>query len=54
MKIVNREIVSALIISRDRRLLMGMKIPNGGGVYSYCWHIPGGGVDKTMNRSRLR
>ena len=46
MKTVNRDIVSALIISKDGRLLMGMKDPSGGGVYADCWHIPGGGIEE--------
>lgn len=46
MKILHRPIVSALIFSKDHKLLMGMKDPNSGGVYADCWHIPGGGVDE--------
>lgn len=46
MKTIYRDIVSALIFSKDRKLLMGMKDPKKGGVYSDCWHIPGGGVDR--------
>jgi 8-oxo-dGTP pyrophosphatase MutT (NUDIX family) len=46
MRTVHREIVSALIFSKDGRLLMGMKDPADGGVYADCWHIPGGGVDE--------
>ena len=45
MKIINREIVSAIIISKDGKIFQGMKDPNSGGVYLDCWHIPGGGVD---------
>lgn len=45
MRQVHRDIVSALIFSKDGKLLMGMKEANGGGVYSDCWHIPGGGID---------
>lgn len=45
MRTIHRTIVSALIISKDGKLLMGMKDPQKGGVYSDCWHIPGGGVD---------
>lgn len=43
---ITREIVSGLIFSADGKLLMGKKDPNKGGVYSDCWHIPGGGVDE--------
>ncbi len=46
MKTINREIVSALIFSKDGKLFQGTKDPNGGGVYLDCWHIPGGGVDE--------
>ena len=46
MKTIDREIVSALIFSKDGKLLMGMKDPESGGVYVDCWHIPGGGVDE--------
>lgn len=45
MKIIEREIVSGLIFSKDGKLLMGMKDPAHGGVYPDCWHIPGGGVE---------
>jgi 8-oxo-dGTP pyrophosphatase MutT (NUDIX family) len=46
MRAINRDIVSALIFSKDGKLLMGMKDPKSGGVYADCWHIPGGGVDE--------
>lgn len=46
MRTINRDIVSALIFSKDGKLLMGMKDPKNGGVYADCWHIPGGGVDE--------
>ncbi len=46
MRTIHRTIVSALIFSKDGKLLMGMKDTEGGGVYSDCWHIPGGGVDE--------
>lgn len=46
MKTIHRTIASALIISKDRKLLMGMKDPAKGGVYVDCWHIPGGGIDE--------
>lgn len=45
MRVINREIVAALIFSQDGKLFQGMKDPDGGGVYADCWHIPGGGVD---------
>ncbi|MDD2225108.1 MAG: NUDIX hydrolase [Candidatus Shapirobacteria bacterium] len=43
---IKRIIVSALIFSKENKLFMGQKDPTGGGVYSDCWHIPGGGVDE--------
>ena len=46
MREIRRIIVSALIFSRDGKLLMGRKDPLKGGVYPDCWHIPGGGVDE--------
>ncbi len=50
MRKIHRDIVSALIISKDEKLFMGKKDPNGGGVYSDCWHIPGGGVDEEKDK----
>ena len=46
MREIERTIVSALIFSKDDKLLMGKKDPSKGGVYPDCWHIPGGGVDE--------
>ncbi|HEU4966622.1 MAG TPA: NUDIX hydrolase [Candidatus Saccharimonadales bacterium] len=46
MRTIHRTVVSALIFSKDAKLLMGMKDPSAGGVYADCWHIPGGGVDE--------
>lgn len=53
---IKRVIVAALIFSKDNKLLMGKKDPQGGGVYSDCWHIPGGGVDEgeTLERALIR
>ncbi len=45
MRTIDREIVSALIFSKDDQLLMGKKDPKAGGVYTDCWHLPGGGVE---------
>ncbi|MDD5253773.1 MAG: NUDIX hydrolase [Candidatus Nanoarchaeia archaeon] len=44
MRHIHRTIVSALIFSKDDKLLMGRKDPTKGGVYPDCWHLPGGGV----------
>jgi len=46
MREIQRTIVSALIFSKDGKLLMGKKNPAKGGVYPDCWHIPGGGVEE--------
>jgi len=46
MREIERIIVSAIIFSKDGKILMGQKDPNKGGVYFDCWHIPGGGVDE--------
>ncbi len=46
MREIKRIIASALIFSQDGKLLMGKKDPAKGGVYSDCWHIPGGGIDE--------
>jgi len=46
MRTIKREIVSALLISKDEKIFMGKKHPKKGGVYVDCWHIPGGGIDE--------
>ncbi|MEI8090766.1 MAG: hypothetical protein WCG98_00445 [bacterium] len=46
MREIHRTIVSAVIFSKDGKLLMGKKDPNAGGVYSQYRHFPGGGVDE--------
>jgi 8-oxo-dGTP pyrophosphatase MutT (NUDIX family) len=46
MREIQRTIASALIFSKDGKLLMGKKDSAKGGVYSDCWHIPGGGLDE--------
>jgi 8-oxo-dGTP pyrophosphatase MutT (NUDIX family) len=50
---IEREIVSALIFSRDGKLLMGKKDPSKGGVYANAWHIPGGGSDNDLLEEAL-
>lgn len=56
MREIHRTIVSALIFSKDNKLLMGRKDPHGGGVYPDAWHIPGGGVDEgeTLQQALIR
>ncbi len=53
---IERDIVSALIVSSDGLILMGRKDPSKGGVYADAWHIPGGGVDEgeTKNTTLIR
>ena len=46
MREIQRKIASAIIFSKDHKILMGEKDPAKGGVYSDCWHIPGGGIDE--------
>jgi 8-oxo-dGTP pyrophosphatase MutT (NUDIX family) len=46
MRTIHRNVVSALIISKDNKILLGIKDPKIGGVYSGCWHFPGGGIDE--------
>lgn len=45
MRTIQREIVSALIFSKEGKLLQGLQDPHGGGVYPGCWGIIGGGVE---------
>ncbi len=45
MKTIARQIVAALILSHDHKLLMVKKNPVHGGVYLSTWHIPGGGAE---------
>ena len=49
MREIQRTIVSALIWSKDGKILMGRKDPAKGGVYPDAWHLPGGGVDDGEN-----
>ena len=46
---INREIVSAVIKSKDNKILMGLKSEKTGQVYSGCWAIPGGGIEEGEN-----
>jgi len=56
MREIQRKIASAIIVSKDHKILMGKKDPSKGGVYSDCWHIPGGGIDEgeTMEQAVIR
>ncbi len=44
MRNIFRNIVGAVIISKDKKILFGKKDIKAGGVYSDCWHFPGGGI----------
>ena len=46
MREITREIVSAVILSLDNKILLGKQDPDKGGVFLNCWHIPGGGVEE--------
>ncbi len=46
MRRIKREIVGALIFSRDGKLFQGKKDPAKGGVYPGAWHLPGGGIEE--------
>lgn len=56
MREIQRTIVSAIILSRDRKILMGRKDPTKGGVWPDAWHIPGGGVEnnETLEQALAR
>lgn len=45
MRTIEREVVSALLFSKDGQLLLGKTAPEAGGVYSGSWIIPGGGME---------
>ena len=45
MRTITRNIVCAMIWSKDKKLFLGKKHADGGGVYVDCWHIPGGGIE---------
>lgn len=49
MKTIEKDIVAAMIFSKDNKLFMGRKDPKKGGVYIDCWHIPGGKIEKNEN-----
>lgn len=50
MRKIKRDIVSAIIFSKDEKIFLGTKDLDKGGVYSDCWHIPGGGIQKGENQ----
>lgn len=50
MRTIHRDIVAALIFSKDGKLLQGMRNASYTGVYPDCWHIPGGGIEQGEDR----
>lgn len=56
LPVIQRTIASALIFSKDGKLLMGRKDPSKGGVYPNAWHIPGGGIEdgETLDEAVIR
>jgi 8-oxo-dGTP pyrophosphatase MutT (NUDIX family) len=50
MRIIHRIIVSAVIFSKDNKILLCKKDPKQGGVYGDCWQIPGGGMEENESQ----
>ena len=50
MKNVKRDIVSAVIVSKDGKILLAK--PHKGGVWENCWRIIGGGVEDEETRQQ--
>ena len=50
MRRIKRDIVGAVIVSKDGKILLGKSAPKAVGVYSGSWVIPGGGVDEGESR----
>lgn len=46
MRTIERDIVSAVLISKDGKILQALQTPDGRGAYPGCWGIIGGGVDE--------
>src|SRR5271155_866423 len=46
MREINRDIVSAILVSKDSKVFQAKKNSKKGGVYIDCWHIPGGGIEE--------
>lgn len=53
---ITRDIVSGVIMSSDDKILFGKQDTSKGGVYTDCWHIPGGGLepDETKEEGLFR
>jgi 8-oxo-dGTP pyrophosphatase MutT (NUDIX family) len=50
VRTIHRIVVSALVFSKNDKLLMCKKPATSKGVYVDCWQIPGGGVDEGENK----
>ena len=50
MRKIKRDIVSALIFSKDGKIFQGLKAPEKRGVYYDCWHLPGGGIENNEDK----
>lgn len=46
MRTIERDIVSAVLVSADGKIFQGLSNPLRGGVYPDCWKIPGGGTEE--------
>lgn len=46
MRTIHRNIVSAVLFSKDGKLLQALRPLNSSGVYPGCWAIIGGGIDE--------
>ncbi len=46
MKSIYRTVVSAIILSKDGKILLGKKDPKRLIYDPDCWHLPGGGIDE--------
>lgn len=52
MKTISREIVGAILVSKDQKVLLGKTAMVANGVYSGNWVIPGGGIDEGETREQ--
>lgn len=50
MRTMHRNIVAALLFSKDNKLFMALRDSDGGGVYVDTWQIPGGGIEKNETK----
>jgi 8-oxo-dGTP pyrophosphatase MutT (NUDIX family) len=52
MREISRNIVSAVIMSLDKKILFGRQDASKGGAWLDCWHIPGGGIEAGETREQ--